>query len=130
MQSRFDGNLGFPGGLLDKGPHESPVDALNRELVEEINLDLSKVACIQEDLLVTHVNQSKKLVTYFYVKEVSLDEFSAMERRVLDAEEWGTEVGLLGLLQLNTFLTNLGFLLLRFSFVPSLFLSLFSLWAH
>ncbi len=38
MQMRFDGKLGFPGGFMDKGPHEQPVDALNRELVEEIAL--------------------------------------------------------------------------------------------
>ncbi|ELU05085.1 hypothetical protein CAPTEDRAFT_51452, partial [Capitella teleta] len=91
MQSRFDGNMGFPGGLMDKGPQETPVEALNRELVEEINLDLSRFACQQEDILLTHVNHSKKLVTYFYAKEVNLVEFSEIEKAVLDSEEWGTE---------------------------------------
>ena len=94
MQSRFDGNMGFPGGLLDKGPEESPVEALNRELVEEINLDLTKHAITQDDLLVTHVNQKKKLVTYFYTKELTLGDFNEVEKRVLDAEEWGTEVSI------------------------------------
>ena len=37
MQLRFDGTLGFPGGLIEKG--ELPVIGLNRELTEEIGLE-------------------------------------------------------------------------------------------
>jgi U8 snoRNA-decapping enzyme len=36
MQMRFDGVLGFPGGLIEKG--EDPVVGLNREMEEEIGL--------------------------------------------------------------------------------------------
>ena len=36
LQLRFDGLLGFPGGLVDPG--ENVVKGLNRELQEEINL--------------------------------------------------------------------------------------------
>ena len=39
MQLRFDGVFGFPGGLVDKG--ENPVEGLNREMQEEIGLDVS-----------------------------------------------------------------------------------------
>ena len=39
MQMRFDGKLGFPGGLVEPG--EDIVAGLNRELVEEINLDIT-----------------------------------------------------------------------------------------
>ena len=38
MQMRFDGVLGFPGGMMDKG--EDPVLALNREMAEEIGLQV------------------------------------------------------------------------------------------
>lgn len=37
MQLRFDGKLGFPGGLINES--EVPVDGLNRELTEEIALE-------------------------------------------------------------------------------------------
>ena len=37
MQLRFDGKLGFPGGLINE--NEIPVDGLNRELNEEIGLE-------------------------------------------------------------------------------------------
>ena len=40
MNVRFDGNYGFPGGLMDPG--ENPVMGLNRECQEEIMLDLTK----------------------------------------------------------------------------------------
>lgn len=38
---RTDGNLGFPGGLIDECD-QSTVDALNRECTEEIALNLQK----------------------------------------------------------------------------------------
>lgn len=41
MQVRFDGYLGFPGGLVDEG-ETSISDALNREFKEENNLNLDK----------------------------------------------------------------------------------------
>ena len=37
VKVRFDGLLGFPGGLVDDG--ESVEQGLNRELEEEINLN-------------------------------------------------------------------------------------------
>lgn len=37
MQMRFDGTLGFPGGLIDVG--EDVLDGLNREMAEEICFD-------------------------------------------------------------------------------------------
>lgn len=41
MQVRFDGLFGFPGGLVE--PEENPVDGLNREMAEEIGLDVGIV---------------------------------------------------------------------------------------
>ena len=41
MQMRFDGKMGFPGGLIDPG--EQVCDGLNRELQEEIALDVVRL---------------------------------------------------------------------------------------
>ena len=51
MQHRFDGQIGFPGGIADNGPDELPVDCLNRELEEEIGFDVSKHALKQVIIL-------------------------------------------------------------------------------
>ena|SRR6218665_1185344 len=91
MQMRFDGNLGFAGGLLDHGS-ESAVEGLNRELEEEIDLDLKKYPLSQDDHICTHVNDKKKLVMHFYAKEITKAEFLEVERNALGAKEWGVEV--------------------------------------
>jgi len=41
MQMRFDGMIGFAGGLVDPG--EEVCEGLNRELKEEANLDLVEI---------------------------------------------------------------------------------------
>ena len=38
MQMRFDGTLGFAGGMVDPG--ETPEDAVNRELSEEFGMSI------------------------------------------------------------------------------------------
>lgn len=40
MLTRWDGHIGFPGGNVDPG--ESLIDALHRELIEEIDFDCPK----------------------------------------------------------------------------------------
>ena len=42
----------------------------------------------------SNVNHKKQLVTFFYAKEVTLDELCEIERRTLGAMEWGHEVRL------------------------------------
>jgi len=37
MQMRFDGKLGFPGGMIDQG--EDVLPGMNRELVEELAIE-------------------------------------------------------------------------------------------
>ena len=91
MQMRFDGTLGFVGGLTDK-KDESIVTGLNRELEEEINLDLTKHLIAQTDHLVTHVDVASKFVTHFYILKVNEAEYLEIEKRVFDAKEWGEEV--------------------------------------
>ena len=94
MQVRFDGYLGFPGGFIDSG--ESPEDGLNRELMEEIGLDLSKHRLSKTNWLSSYIIPEKKIILYFYMFKMELNDFISLERNVLRAEEYGLEVGLLG----------------------------------
>ena len=72
MQMRFDGYLGFPGGLIDEG--ENVLDGLNRELVEEMHLDVNKYPVKEEDYVITHWSPSKKLMLHFYALEVAIND--------------------------------------------------------
>ncbi|XP_045166582.2 U8 snoRNA-decapping enzyme-like [Mercenaria mercenaria] len=89
MQLRFDGLLGFPGGLVDPG--EDPVTGLNREMHEEIALDLNKHSFKDENHSVTFLHEKKKLVLHFYIKEVTLEEFKGIEEKCPQAHEYGIE---------------------------------------
>ena len=70
IKVRFDGLLGFPGGLVDDG--ESVEQGLNRELEEEINLNLDEVKITESDLICiqrpTINDEDPNLVCYFYAK--------------------------------------------------------------
>lgn len=91
MQMRFDGYLGFPGGLVH--PHEKDcVLALNREMHEEMNLDLSKHSVKEENHVVSHFCRSKKLCLHFYALEVTINELQDIERNSILAEDYGDEV--------------------------------------
>ena len=90
MQMRFDGLIGFPGGLVDPG--EDPLTALNRELHEEIGLDLDKFSFVEDNHVLSCFHEKKNLVLHFYAKEVTLDEFRGIEQRNLTATEYGSEV--------------------------------------
>ena len=93
---RFDGKLGFPGGLVDPG--EDIVAGLNRELVEEINLDLTKHAIEPTDFLFCHYlpNESDQTrstrIRIFFSKKVTKSDYETIEKRSLDAKEFGYEV--------------------------------------
>jgi 8-oxo-dGTP pyrophosphatase MutT (NUDIX family) len=91
MQVRFDGTFGFAGGYVD-AVDDTIVTGLNRELVEEINLDLNAHRVTQDNHLCSHVCSDKSLVTHFYSLEVTLAQYQEIERRVLTAHEWGREV--------------------------------------
>ncbi len=93
MQARFDGRLGFPGGLLDK-EGESPVEALNREVEEEMGVDLAKHRISQEGHVCSHIHHQKKLVTHFYAKEITLEEYKEIEKAAVSCDEWGIEVSI------------------------------------
>ena len=89
---RFDGYLGFPGGLVDHG--EEIIPALNRELEEEINLDQTRFQVKHEDHIISHVNVKNRVICHFYALCVSLTEFEEIERAALSSKEHGREVRL------------------------------------
>ncbi|KAK7476495.1 hypothetical protein BaRGS_00032243 [Batillaria attramentaria] len=114
MQMRFDGVLGFPGGLVEAG--EDPADGLNREMQEEIGLNVEVHKFTAAHHVQTCLNEKKKLLTHFFAMEVTLEKFSALEANVLQAPEYGIETfGIVrvplftmgdGLRGLPAFLTN------------------------
>lgn len=53
MMLRDEGSFCFPGGVVDDG--EAILDGLNRELFEEINLDLDKFAVEEKDFVCAHI---------------------------------------------------------------------------
>jgi len=93
MQLRFDGLIGFPGGFIDS-TDQSIIDGLNRELVEEMNFDVDTHRVTQNDFVLSCVCSHRKLVTHFYAIEVTLEQYENIEKRVLAARDWGSEVRL------------------------------------
>lgn len=99
MQMRFDGLLGFPGGLVN--PSEETLEAgLSRELSEELGLALP----MSED---DHVescyapatssssssSSSRRLITHFYVKKMEEEQIREVETAAAStATDHGQEV--------------------------------------
>ncbi|BES94051.1 nudix (nucleoside diphosphate linked moiety X)-type motif [Nesidiocoris tenuis] len=90
LQFRFDGHVGFPGGMLNRG--ERPEDAAYRELTEESGLDSEELRLTKDDLLVVHYSKSKNLLLHLFVKKVSIDIFHLLETQTVNCHEWGKEV--------------------------------------
>ncbi|XP_076818964.1 U8 snoRNA-decapping enzyme-like isoform X1 [Clavelina lepadiformis] len=86
MQLRFDGKLGFPGGLIEED--EVTVVGMNRELSEEIGL-AKRFYLDEENYSASWV--SPTLVDHFYIKEYSEEDFKEIEAGVLLAKDWGGE---------------------------------------
>ena len=75
MHMRFDGKLGFAGGLID--PEDaSVVQGLNRELREELNLDTSRFEIKDEDFVMCRHGLIKLSVYFlshrFYVSSIQI----------------------------------------------------------
>ncbi|XP_069550224.1 U8 snoRNA-decapping enzyme isoform X1 [Brachyistius frenatus] len=99
MQMRFDGLLGFPGGLVD--PLEETLEAgLSRELSEELGLALPIVV---EDHVESRYapasspsspsSSSSRLITHFYVKMMEEEQIREVERVAAStATDHGQEV--------------------------------------
>ncbi|XP_013782806.1 U8 snoRNA-decapping enzyme-like isoform X2 [Limulus polyphemus] len=105
MQLRFDGLLGFPGGIIER--EEDIVCGLNRELQEEINLDLGRFMVREADHLISHVNHRHKFVFHFYSLPVTFEEFRAIEKQNLEATDYGNET--LGILRVPLYTMKDGY---------------------
>lgn len=84
MQMRSDGRIGFPGGgVEEKCPTINEIiDALNRELMEEINYDgkINLNNYVASHLHLRSSSSGKLLVTHFFLKQVEEEEFVTIER--------------------------------------------------
>eukprot|EP00088_Acartia_fossae_P015363 TRINITY_DN18402_c0_g1_i1.p1 TRINITY_DN18402_c0_g1~~TRINITY_DN18402_c0_g1_i1.p1 ORF type:complete len:225 (-),score=25.92 TRINITY_DN18402_c0_g1_i1:90-686(-) len=87
MHMRFDGKLGFPGGLIDEG--EDVETGLNREFKEEMGLELG---ILKTDWISTHYSQELNIIVHFYCKEFDPDRFNELETSAMKAEEYGIEI--------------------------------------
>lgn len=107
MQMRFDGRLGFPGGMIDEKNVDSGtvVDGLNKELVEETNLD-KKYFFTKENYSITHRHKETNDCFHFFSKEVSTEDFLKIEINSLKAEDFGKEVIILYFIYLFLGLLN------------------------
>ncbi|XP_024149105.1 U8 snoRNA-decapping enzyme [Oryzias melastigma] len=107
MQMRFDGLLGFPGGLVN--PEEESLEAgLSRELLEELGLE---VPITEEDYVETcHAppissNSRSHLILHFYVKKMEEEQIREVEKAAAStAVDHGLEV--MGMVRVPLFRTN------------------------
>ena len=113
MQLRFDGKFGYPGGFIDPG--ESIVEGVNREMNEEMSIDLDEVSVTEKDFVFSVEQEQKdekfgqkfaKLKLYFFVKEIDEATFNKIESNSRNAEHFGTEVSRI----------RVGYILLNFFF--------------
>ena len=86
MQARFDGKLGFFGGLVEED--ETVETTLQRELREELNC--SDVTGFE--YLCSHEVPADDMRTHFFVKEVSEEAFFQIEADACKAQHFGSEV--------------------------------------
>ncbi|GFX16950.1 u8 snoRNA-decapping enzyme [Trichonephila clavipes] len=103
MQMRFDGLLGFHGGLVTE---KDIVSGLNRELKEEINLD-EKFFVTDKDYLFSYIEVSNKLCLHLYGKNVTKKDFEDIERNVHTARDFGKET--MGLFRVPMFTMDDGY---------------------
>ena len=93
VQMRYDGKLGFPGGIVSDLdiPDDTLEEGLNREMKEEIGLDLTRFAFKKSHYVVSHFCPIANLILNFYAQEVSEADFKDIELAALKSEEYGHE---------------------------------------
>lgn len=101
MINRWDGKIGFPGGHVDPG--ESPLEALKRELLEEINYEVRK-----EPTFVCRI-EAPNTILHFYAQEIpDFKELKSIVRQSLAARHYGSEVTGVFLQHLKTYKDDKG----------------------
>ena len=96
MHLRCDGPLGFPGGIIE--PNEDVLTGVTREVQEELgfNVQLSEEDYVARILQPYHRQKGDKtwdtLNSYFFAKEITEEDFKAMEINCYKAEHFGLEV--------------------------------------
>ena len=90
MQVRFDGTLGFPGGIVDPG--ESPESAVGREVAEEVGCAPGLMTFTKSDHVISHTSEHTQFCLHLYAKEVTLEQFVQLEVTAPRSKDWGIEV--------------------------------------
>ncbi|XP_034028061.1 U8 snoRNA-decapping enzyme [Thalassophryne amazonica] len=108
MQMRFDGLLGFPGGLVDLSKETLEV-GLSRELLEEVGVELP--ISIEDHVASCYAPTSSpsisRLVLHFYVKKMEEEEIKEVERAAVStATDHGHEV--LGMVRVPLYILKRG----------------------
>lgn len=92
---RFDGKLGFTGGIIEVDD-ESPEIGVGREMLEEMGVDPKRFPLSKDNLIMTQsfncdtLPQVKTL--YFYALEVKEEEILEIEKNARQAVHFGEEV--------------------------------------
>ncbi|CAK6955149.1 U8 snoRNA-decapping enzyme [Scomber scombrus] len=104
MQMRFDGLLGFPGGLVN--PAEETLEGgLGRELLEELGVAIP--VSIEDHVDSCYAPESSRLITHFYVKKMEEEQIREVERAAAStATDHGQEV--LGMVRVPLYVTKGG----------------------
>ena len=96
MHLRFDGKLGYPGGMIDPG--ETIIQGVEREILEETNLKVKLtpqdfIVAMQQDYSRTKNGKVyEKIKLYFFAKEIDEKSYLEFEEESRKAKHFGEEV--------------------------------------
>eukprot|EP00744_Colponema_vietnamica_P006416 GILI01009330.1.p1 GENE.GILI01009330.1~~GILI01009330.1.p1 ORF type:complete len:220 (+),score=71.74 GILI01009330.1:77-736(+) len=98
MQMRFDGLIGFPGGLIDAG--ESAVEGIAREVREETGF----MNFFPTEAHILSLDEESGNRFYLFSYEMRKDDFMALERSAFEGPDYGLET--LGLVRVPLFVSS------------------------
>ncbi|MBC8062890.1 MAG: NUDIX hydrolase [Clostridiaceae bacterium] len=87
MQLRWDGTLGFPGGLVNKG--EDLIQAVIRESKEEFAFIINEKSSKEIKLLSTYADESINIHSYYL--EISYEKIKEIQRNSTGAKHFYSE---------------------------------------